>query len=231
MVHRLLDAADLDHSGDPRSSRGRLLEAIVDPGVSMDPAEDAAGRHDLSRLSGLHGEAARRFVLELLDEHGAALADRVTLPGHLTGSALVLDPAASRVLLMLHAKLGRWLQPGGHADGDHELAGVALREATEETGIEGLRVMTPAIDLDVHLIPARGDEPEHLHLDLRFVVVAPRGARPVSNHESRDLRWVPIEEVPSMTDEVGLLRLVERGLAAYDAFSSDRRGEHTSPSG
>lgn len=215
--YRLLGADDVEQTDDPDVSRTRLTEAIIDG----PPMAGVLGQADAS--AGLHGEAARTHILSLLDTLGGALADRSTLPGHLTGSALVIDQAERRVLLMLHAKLGRWLQPGGHADGDHELAGVALREATEETGIKGLRVLVPGIDLDIHRIPERGAEPSHLHLDLRFVVVAPPGAEPVANHESRALRWVDPADVSTMTDEAGLFRLVDRGLAAFDRFSSGQQ--------
>ncbi len=183
----------LASSADPERSRRRLEEAELDEERS----------------------AERSRILRLLDEYGAALADRSTTIGHLTGSALVVDHPGERVLVLLHSKLGRWLQPGGHADGDHELAGVALREATEETGIDGLEVMLPAVDVDIHVIPARGTDLEHLHLDLRFVVRAPLGARPVGNHESRALRWVTLGELAQLTDEPGLMGLAERGLAAY----------------
>jgi 8-oxo-dGTP pyrophosphatase MutT (NUDIX family) len=188
--------ARLQSTSDPARARTRLEEAVW-----ADPSLDAA----------------RDRILDLLATHGAALADRTTQPGHLTGSALVVDAQGERVLVLFHAKLQRWLQPGGHADGDLELAGVALREASEETGIEGLRVMVPAIDVDVHEIPARGDMDTHLHLDLRFVVVAPPGATVHGNHESEALRWVTADELRQLADEPGLLRLAERGLAAYRA--------------
>jgi len=192
----LLEAGDprLAPSVDPERSRQRLLDAVL--------GDDALDRE-------------RVRVLELLDRHGADLADRSTLPGHLTGSALVVDAAGERVLVLFHTKLQRWLQPGGHADGDHELAGVALREATEETGIDGLRIMVPAVDLDVHEIPARGDQPVHLHLDLRFVVVAPPDAVVRGNHESQGLRWLALDELRELSDEPGLVRLAERGLEGY----------------
>ncbi|MGB6057425.1 MAG: NUDIX hydrolase [Microthrixaceae bacterium] len=183
----------LETSTDPARSRLRLREAELDA----------------------DGDLARCRIIGMLDEYGSALAERSTRVGHLTGSALVVDEPGQRVLVMLHAKLGRWLQPGGHADGDHELAGVALREATEETGIAALQVMTPAVDVDIHAIPARGDEPEHLHLDLRFVVRAPMGAEPIGNHESDAIRWVTIEQLRALADEPGLIRLAERGLSAY----------------
>ena len=187
---------ELEHSSDPTRSRARLEQGRWD---------------DLER------DRERDQVLGLLDEHQAALALRDTEPGHLTGSALVVDHTGERVLVMFHRKLQRWLQPGGHADGDHELAGVAWREATEETGIGGLVVLLPAVDVDVHEIPARGDQPAHLHLDLRFVVVAPPYAVEQGNDESEALRWVSLDELRALSDEPGLVRLAERGLSAYRA--------------
>ena len=124
---------------------------------------------------------------------------------------------------MLHAKLGRWFQPGGHADGDGDLPGVAWREATEETGIAGLRVVVPAVDLDIHEVgPPHGP---HLHLDVRYLVVAPPGAVPVGNHESLDLRWATYDELPSFGVDDGLLRLA-RGhhRAAVAARLTGRAG-------
>lgn len=178
-------------STDPRRSRARLVEATL-------------GTPD--RV------AERDRVLRLLDVHGGSLADRTTAPGHLTGSALVVDADHERMLVMLHAKLGRWLQPGGHADGDHELAGVALKEATEETGIAGLRVLLPAVDLDVHPVDHGDALGKHLHFDLRFLVEAPPGAVEVGNHESLGLRWVTLGELEDLADEEGLLRLARAGL-------------------
>ncbi|MCB0964759.1 MAG: NUDIX domain-containing protein, partial [Acidimicrobiales bacterium] len=117
-------------------------------------------------------------------------------------------------LLMLHRKLGRWFQPGGHADGDANLAGVALREATEETGIDGLEVVVPAIDVDVHRVEPPGEQP-HLHLDTRFLVLAPAGATEEGNEESRALRWVGLEDLDDLDPPIdpGTRRLVARGLA------------------
>jgi len=156
-------------------------------------------------------EAHRERMLGFLDRHPDAL-DRACADGHLTGSAMVVDPASGRFLLMLHAKLGRWFQPGGHADGDGALPGVARREATEETGLTGLRVAVPAVDLDIHEVgPPHGP---HLHLDVRYLVVAPPGAVPVGNHESLELRWASDDELPSYGVDVGLLRLGRAATAA-----------------
>lgn len=156
-------------------------------------------------------EAARARVLAFCRQHPDAL-HRSCLDGHLTGSAIVVDAAGRRTLLLHHAKLDRWLQPGGHADGDGNLANVALREATEETGMSGLRVVQPAIDVDIHTIPARPNEPEHLHLDVRFAVIAPRDAVVELNHESLGARWVEADD-PIVVDAPDLARAVTEAFA------------------
>lgn len=153
-------------------------------------------------------------ILSFIDAHDDALF-RSCLEGHLTGSAVVVDPSRSATLLIHHAKLERWLQPGGHADGDGDLANVALREAQEETGLGGLRVVSPAIDIDIHEIPARGDEPAHLHLDLRFLVVAEPGSEPVRDEvETLDARWVTADDPDGLMTSDELVRLVAKGIAA-----------------
>jgi 8-oxo-dGTP pyrophosphatase MutT (NUDIX family) len=175
-----------------------------------------ARRHIEAALPGdASHEHDRRRMLTFVDDHPDAL-DRTCADGHLTGSAMVVDPASRRFLLMLHAKLGRWFQPGGHADGDGSLPRVAWREATEETGIAGLALAVPAIDLDVHLVgPPHGP---HLHLDVRYLAVAPPGAVPAGNHESLDLRWVGEEALPDHDVDDGLLRMARTALAALDSL-------------
>lgn len=191
---QLLDATDpqLAPSRDPQRSVNRLMESDLEGELQVD---------------------IRRRFLEFIEAHGESLADRTTRAAHLTGSALVLDATGQRTLVMLHTKLNRWLQPGGHADGDHELAGVALKEAIEETGIEGLRVRVPAVDIDIHAVDHGDHLGEHLHLDLRFVVVAPPGAVERGNHESQALRWVTPGELEELADEPSLIRLARRGFA------------------
>jgi 8-oxo-dGTP pyrophosphatase MutT (NUDIX family) len=137
--------------------------------------------------------------------------DRRIAEGHLTGSALVVSAEGTHTLLLHHRKLDRWLQPGGHADpGERSGAEVALREAREETGLAGLALHPSAprpLDVDVHDIPARGDEPAHEHLDLRYLVVAPPGASFTrSAEEARDMRWVAWDEVASLGPDPGLSR-------------------------
>lgn len=155
--------------------------------------------------------AVRQRVLDFLDAHPDALL-RTCLAGHLTASALVLDARGERVLLGLHAKLGRWLQLGGHCDGDGNLAACALREAREESGIAGLAIDPEPLDLDVHAIPERPDEPRHWHLDLRFLVRAPAAARARRSSESRALGWFERAQLAQLELDDSLRRLVERGF-------------------
>lgn len=156
-------------------------------------------------------DTLRHRILDFCAEHPDALY-RTCLDGHITGSALVVDPTRDATLLIHHAKLERWLQPGGHVDGNGDLAASALREAWEEVGIEGLEVCEPAIDFDVHAIPERGDEPAHLHLDVRFLVIAPPDAAATINHESLDARWVTVDDAEGLVSSDEMRRLVEKGL-------------------
>jgi 8-oxo-dGTP pyrophosphatase MutT (NUDIX family) len=121
---------------------------------------------------------------------------RSHLPGHITGSAWISDEQNNNVLLTHHAKLNKWLQPGGHADGDEHVIRVASREAEEETGIKEFSFVTGGIfDLDIHVIPARGDMPEHLHYDIRYWLRASSQLPLMVTEESHALRWVPLSEL------------------------------------
>jgi len=159
--------------------------------------------------------AERDRMLRFVDDHPDDAHQRTLLVGHLTASALVLDAKGERALLTHHKKLGRWLQLGGHCDGDANLPGVALRECVEESGIDGLAIDPVPIDVDVHVIPARKDEPEHLHLDTRFVVHAPAGAREVLSDESIALRWFWPEELATIATDDSVRRLFERAFRSH----------------
>lgn len=114
---------------------------------------------------------------------------RERLAGHFTASAWLVSADGQRVLLTHHRKLGRWLQLGGHADGDRDLAAVALKEAEEESGLTGLAIDPAIFDLDRHRIPGHKDVPAHWHYDLRYVVRAGENEDFVVSDESHDLAW------------------------------------------
>ena len=183
------DASDLECDAEVPSAM-RVIEAF-------EPREPAQAR-------------AREFMLDFCERHPADAHRRTCQEGHLTGSALLLDHDRERVLLTHHKKLDRWLQRGGHCDGDANLLATAWREAVEESGFEPALISTRPVDLDVHEIPARPGvgEPAHWHLDVRYLLVAAPGARPVVSSESNDVRWFALAEALELDLDVSLVRLL-----------------------
>jgi 8-oxo-dGTP pyrophosphatase MutT (NUDIX family) len=177
---------------------------------------DAPRQHVLETLA-----AARLFddrdgdTLRTLEGFVRANPDcllRSNLAGHLTGSALVVDHERKHLLLIHHRALGRWLQPGGHADGDPDLAAVARREALEETGVGDLDLLVPGpFDLDIHLIPERRGVPAHLHYDVRFLFAANGQADLQGDaREVHAAAWVPLYELEARGIEESVLRPARR---------------------
>ncbi|MCD0448101.1 NUDIX hydrolase [Actinocorallia sp. API 0066] len=165
-------------------------------------------------------EAVRRDFLAHLDAHPDGMW-RECAAGHLTASALVLSADRSAVLLTLHGKVKLWLQMGGHCEaGDPSLAEAALREATEESGIEGLVLSAEPVQLDRHAVPCHPGG--SWHLDVQYLAVAPEGARHTISDESDDLRWFPVDALPGLTDDA--LRALVARAAAVDPAVLPRPG-------
>jgi 8-oxo-dGTP pyrophosphatase MutT (NUDIX family) len=137
---------------------------------------------------------------------------RTHLPGHITGSAWIVNQSRDKVLLVHHATLDKWLQPGGHADGDENVLRVAEREAFEETGLRTLKLLSKELfDIDVHPIPAKDDFPEHHHYDLRFVFEANDANAISASEESHDVTWVVLSELIRQTDaNISIMRMAEK---------------------
>ena len=177
----------------------------------------------------------RKLLLDLLERYLAAQPeDRVRVDhvrqfvrvhpdcfergcseGHITGSAWIVSADHREFLLTHHRKLGRWLQLGGHADGDPDPLRVALCEARQESGLEQLEVVPTdggplPLDVDVHLIPESGGEPAHLHHDIRYLLIAASGQRIRPSHESIELRWFAAERTDELLSETGLLRMARK---------------------
>lgn len=147
--------------------------------------------------------------LELLKEKDCF--ERTHLPGHITGSSWIIDNHLEYVLLVHHAKLNKWLQPGGHADGDDNVLRVALREAEEETGVKNFYPVHKTIfDLDIHTIPARKEMPEHLHYDIRFLLQCSRDEKIEVSEESHEVKWISLKELDRFNPERSLLRMLEK---------------------
>jgi 8-oxo-dGTP pyrophosphatase MutT (NUDIX family) len=148
---------------------------------------------------------------------------RTCRPGHITGAAWILSADRRRCLLTHHRKLDRWLQMGGHDNGEWQVEEVALREAREESGLTGFDFvpidgMLMPLDVDVHQIPARYDdagrliEDAHEHHDVRFLLVAHSGQQAHCSDESHDVAWFTPDEVSQLTDEESVLRMLRKTL-------------------
>lgn len=192
----------------------RPLLDLLDDYAALHPGESEAGR--VARVRALVQSRADCF-------------ERRCRPGHVTASAWIVSADRSRFLLTHHRKLDRWLQLGGHADGDPDVCRVALREVREESGLRDLALVAPPrapgrrvpVDLDVHGIPARDDEPAHEHHDVRFVLVA-ESDQPLrrSEEESLALRWFERADLERVADDESLLRLGRKAFAWLDAWAA-----------
>lgn len=145
-------------------------------------------------------------------EQNPGCFNRSTLVGHITGSAWIVSPTNDKTLLLHHRKLDKWLQPGGHADGDGNILRVAITEAREETGINEFDLVIQDIfDVDIHTIPERRGEPQHLHYDIRYALRA-RTMDVIVSEESNALQWINIPQIESLTKEPSMIRMAHKWL-------------------
>jgi len=150
----------------------------------------------------------RRFIAAHEDAFMRSCA-----PGHITGSALVVDPSMTMTLLVHHRKLGKWLQPGGHCEAGETALQAAMREALEETGVRAVPYAPDQIfDIDIHSIPDRPDTLAHFHYDVRFLLVAQPGQTSVS-HESHAVEWVRFDEALRRNQEESIVRMLAKASA------------------
>jgi 8-oxo-dGTP pyrophosphatase MutT (NUDIX family) len=137
------------------------------------------------------------------------------LPGHITGSAWIVNEPVTKVLMVKHGSLLRWLQPGGHADGEENVLNTARREAFEETGLSNLTLVgSQFIDIDIHPIPQKSHFPAHDHYDVRFLFIGDEKQELRISDESTDLRWIDLHSLGQYTTEPSVLRLREKAISS-----------------
>jgi len=160
-----------------------------------------------------HEQASRKKFLDLLTNHPECFENHCT-DGHITASGVVIDPEHTKILLMHHARLNIWLQPGGHSDGHMNPFATSLREVMEETGLRNLtfhRKSPYIFDLDVHPIPKdRTLDIPHDHYDIRTLFIADPAESVTINRESHDIKWIPLEDLPKYNNEPPLARMLEK---------------------
>ncbi len=158
----------------------------------------------------------RKMVADMIAfvEQNPDCFDRSNTAGHLTGSAWIMSKDLTKTLLIHHVKLNKWLQPGGHCDGNPDCMAVALNEALEETGLAVTPLFPEIFDVDIHLIPAKGDVAAHLHYDVRYAVYAEDDGNEIGpNTEINEAQWVPLDVVHEYNDEQSIMRMVLKAKA------------------
>jgi 8-oxo-dGTP pyrophosphatase MutT (NUDIX family) len=137
--------------------------------------------------------------------------ERSLLKGHVTGSAWIVNPERTHILLIHHVKLNKWFQPGGHCDGDADVLSVAMKEANEETGLDVTPVSREIFDIDNHTILQKGDIPKHWHYDIRFLMEAKKEQEILpNNHETISVRWIELERVAQFNATESILRMLRK---------------------
>lgn len=176
--------------------------------------EDLLQRLENYRTPFMEEAAMVTRTIQFVREHPNCF-DRRLQHGHVTGSAWVLNPARTHTLMMHHRKLGLWLQPGGHADGDPDILQVVLKETSEESGIplSKIALVDDAVfDVDIHTIYPSEHDDRHEHFDIRFVVQIDDRLEIPGNTESHQIGWIPLDEVSHFNNALSLRRMVQKTL-------------------
>ena len=195
----------------------------VEPDHSAPPSDRPHSMHLLDLLQSYkttHPDdpANRERFIKFVEAHPDCL-ERTLLVGHVTASAWVVDPSRSRVLLVHHRKLDRWLQPGGHVDGSVDTEASARREVLEETGLSDLAPCGPLpFDLDIHPIPGHGQTPAHHHYDVRYAFRLTADQPLVLSDESHEVAWAPIGRLEDYDPDPSLLRMRTKWLALANPY-------------
>lgn len=157
-------------------------------------------------------QAAKTRMLEFINQYSNCF-ERSLEVGHITASAWLLNKNQTHVLLMHHAKLDSWVQLGGHCDGNADALDVAVKEAQEESGISNIKPLSYDIfDIDIHLVPARKNEPEHYHYDVRFLLQVTGDEDFVKNNESKELRWIGKNRNDLPTNSQSIIRMFDKWI-------------------
>ena len=152
-------------------------------------------------------------MLSFIENHTNHFS-RTNHHGHFTGSAWIINPDKSKILMTHHKKIGKWLQLGGHADGESDLLKVSQREAIEESGINNFVTISNEIfDMDIHEIPPIGSDPKHLHYDIRFLLQADPDKESLTiSNESHDVAWIPLDQIAHYNSEKSIMRMVDKTI-------------------
>ena len=164
------------------------------------------------RTSFMDESAYRRRSIDFVEGHEDCFY-RELWPAHVTGSSWVVNPQRTQVIMLHHKKHDQWFQPGGHADGQADILAVALRETHEETGLDpsDIKLLSKKIfDIDIHAIPAIGNEPPHEHIDVRFLLEIDDALPVPGSDESHQVMWVPLMQVSRYNNNRSTYRMVEK---------------------
>lgn len=164
----------------------------------------------------------KQKMLHLFDVHGESCFLRTLSHAHFTASAWLVDRKAEKALLTHHKKLNKWLQVGGHADGDQHLLRVAAKELQEESGLTNFQSISHHIfDVDIHTIPSRKNEPTHEHFDVRFLFEADANEKLAPNHESKAMKWVDWADIQKTLENASIQRMNKKVLEMFTTLEAE----------